>query len=72
LLLLLLLLPLLLRPQALELLIEEVGDEDYSELRTALLDSDLRKTGAGGLPDDVNRTASSSLKGPLVLQVTAC
>ena len=55
-------------PQALEALIEEVGN-DLSELRAALLDSDLRKIATGGLPDDVNRTASSSFKGPLVLQV---
>jgi hypothetical protein len=41
----------------------------HSELRAALLDSDLRKLGAGCLPDDVNRANSSSIKGPLVLQV---
>lgn len=39
------------------------------ELRTALLNTDLRKAGAGWLPDDVNRVNSSSIKGPLVLQV---
>jgi hypothetical protein len=41
----------------------------FAELRAALLDCDLRKYGAGCLPDDVNRAASSSIKGPLVLQV---
>lgn len=39
------------------------------ELRAALLDADLRKIGAGCLPDDVNRAHSSSIKGPIVLQV---
>jgi hypothetical protein len=42
------------------------------ELRAALLSADLRKTGAGCLPDDVNRAHSSSIKGPLVLQVRCC
>jgi hypothetical protein len=37
-----------------------------------LLSADLRKTGAGCLPDDVNRAHSSSIKGPLVLQVRLC
>ena len=41
------------------------------ELRAALLDADLRKTGAGCLPEDVNRANSSSIKGPMVLQVCA-
>ncbi|KAF6253277.1 hypothetical protein COO60DRAFT_434969 [Scenedesmus sp. NREL 46B-D3] len=41
----------------------------FAELQSALLDCDLRKFGAGCLPDDVNRAASSSIKGPLVLQV---
>jgi hypothetical protein len=39
------------------------------ELRAALLDADLRKIGSGCLPDDVNRAHSSSIKGPMVLQV---
>lgn len=39
------------------------------ELRAALLDADLRKIGLGCLPDDVNRAHSSSIKGPMVLQV---
>jgi hypothetical protein len=38
-------------------------------LRSALLDADLRKLGSGCLPDDVNRSHSSSIKGPMVLQV---
>lgn len=40
-------------------------------LRAALLTADLRKVGAtaGCLPDDVNRAHSSSIKGPMVLQV---
>ena len=29
------------------------------------------QVGAGGLPDDVNRAASGTVKGPLVLQVRA-
>jgi hypothetical protein len=40
-----------------------------SELRQALLDADLRKLGSGCLPDDINRANSSSVKGPMVLQV---
>lgn len=41
----------------------------FSELRAALLDVDLRKYGSGCLPDDINRAASSSVRGPMVLQV---
>eukprot|EP00775_Hariotina_reticulata_P013629 gene13629-13755_t len=39
------------------------------ELRSSLLDADLRKLSSGGLPDDVNRINSGNVKGPLVLQV---
>jgi hypothetical protein len=67
----------------LEALVQELQEEDdeqgsssssssgssFAELRAALLDCDLRKYGAGCLPDDVNRAASSSIKGPMVLQV---
>lgn len=45
------------------------GPVSLQELRAALLAADLRKTGAGCLPDDVNRANSSSIKGPMVLQV---
>lgn len=41
----------------------------HAELRAALLDCDYRKLGLGCLPDDVNRAHSSSIQGPLVLQV---
>jgi hypothetical protein len=67
--------------QPLEALVQELQEDDeqggsssssgpsLAELRAALLDCDLRKFSAGCLPDDVNRAASSSIKGPLVLQV---
>jgi hypothetical protein len=69
--------------QPLEALVQELQEDDdeqgnssssgpsLAELRAALLDCDLRKYGAGCLPDDVNRAANSSIKGPLVLQVCA-
>lgn len=49
-----------------------VSQLSYSTLRTALLNCDYRKFGAGCLPDDVNRASSSVLKGPYVLQVFSC
>jgi hypothetical protein len=64
--------------QAYEELLEEAGGE-AAAVQRLLLDSDLRKLAppAGkptsvGLPEDINRAASSSVKGPLVLQVAQC
>ena len=58
------------KPDAYKELVEEAGGDVPSVLRD-IFNVDLKRIGKPALPDDINRAASTVIKGPHILQISA-